>query len=100
MRKSMTKSELEISPTIYYTPKESAQMLRISRKKMTKMLVKGQIPAIKIGQDWRILGSDLLQIKKMDYITSSGIIRPFQRRLKSTCSRMWKDDEDSIYDDI
>ena len=96
----MTKSALVISPTIYYTPKESAQMLRISRKKMIKMLVKGQIPAIKIGQDWRILGSDLLQIKKMDFMLSSGIIRPFQRHLKSTCSRAWKDDEDSIYDDI
>ena len=37
------------------TVKEAAEQLRTSRQQVRKMLQSGELPAVKVGREWRIL---------------------------------------------
>ena len=41
-------------PTQFFTVAEAAEYLRVSRKKLRRLLAAGQINGIKIGSEWRI----------------------------------------------
>jgi excisionase family DNA binding protein len=43
----------------YYTPKEVAQRLKVSRKSIYRWLESGDLRAVKFGRDYRIMESDL-----------------------------------------
>ncbi len=46
------------------TRKEAAEILKISRNTMYRLLREGTIPARKVGAQWRIRREDLLQFQK------------------------------------
>jgi excisionase family DNA binding protein len=53
---------LAIQPNIYYTVEEAAQLLRVSAEEIRSLLQSGQMPGIKIGEHWRVLGGALLDL--------------------------------------
>jgi excisionase family DNA binding protein len=52
---SETRSEHDISSQQVLTPAEAAAYLRVSEDAISELLVKGAIPAQKIGSEWRFL---------------------------------------------
>ena len=54
-----TKSKLELFvPDQLYTTVEVAQVLRVAREQVRIWVASKEIPAVKIGNKWRVLGSD------------------------------------------
>lgn len=52
--------------TTTYTPKEVATALKISENTVRRMLRSGELPGIKIGQQWRVTYKQLVSILKSD----------------------------------
>ena len=46
------------------TLKEAMRYLRVSRSKLLRMMKEGEIPAYKVGHDWRFYQSELKQVIK------------------------------------
>lgn len=43
----------------FYTPNQIADMLQLSRDTIMRLIDRGELPAAKIGKQWRISASDL-----------------------------------------
>jgi len=52
----------EIHPNAVYTTEETQELLKISNSTMKRLLKKGLIRANKIGNQYRILGHELLRL--------------------------------------
>ena len=92
--------DLEISPNIYYTQDEAAAMLRVSRHTIERLLKTGLANGIKIGRQWRILGSELLQLPQSNQ-HSDDILRASMVRISEPAfARVWENDEDAVYDSL
>ncbi len=89
---------LEISPNTYYTPDEVAIMLRVSRRSVQNLLDAGLARGVKIGRNWRILGSDLLQLPRADEIADAELTCSLMRLSEPAFMQVWDNDEDSVYD--
>ena len=50
----------------YYTPKEIAANLKVSRKTIYNWIQEGRLKAVKIGHFWRISESELNRLLKGD----------------------------------
>ena len=96
----MILQNLEISPNIYYTPDEVATMLRVSRQSVRALLESGVTRGVKIGRNWRILGSDLLQLPRADEITGAELTSSMMRLSEPAFMKVWDNDEDSVYDEL
>jgi excisionase family DNA binding protein len=92
--------ELEISPNIYYTLEETAALLRVSRRSVLRLLEDGAARGIKIGRQWRILGSDLLRLPEAEEQTDAELTRSLMRLSEPAFARVWDNDEDSICDGV
>ena len=42
-----------------YTVKEAAEILKTTRQQIRKMIAVEELPAIKVGREWRLSGEDL-----------------------------------------
>lgn len=51
-----------IEPTNIYTPKETADILKISSSTFKRLIKKGLIRANKVGGQYRILGHEILRL--------------------------------------
>ena len=51
----MSESQIEV-----YSVKEAAAILKTSRQQVRKMILSEELPAVKVGREWRIT-SDALQ---------------------------------------
>ncbi len=91
---------LEVSPYISYTPDEVAAMLRVSRQSVSELLESGVTRGVKIGRNWRVLGSDLLQLPRADEITDTEMTNSLMRLSESAFMKVWDNDEDSVYDEF
>ena len=96
----MILQNLEISPNIYYTPDEVAAMLRVSCQSVRELLESGVTRGVKIGRNWRILGSDLLQLPRPDEITDAQLTNSLMRLSEPAFMKAWDNDEDSVYDEF
>ena len=50
----MTYNELTV-----YTVKEAAEILKTTRQQIRKMIAAEELPAIKVGREWRLSSEDL-----------------------------------------
>lgn len=96
----MIQQRLEISPNTYYTPEEVAAMLRVSRRSIHDLLEIGFARGIKIGRNWRILGSELLQLPRVDEATGMTLTQSLMHLSEPAFSEAWDNDEDAVYDDL
>ena len=44
---------------IVYTVKETAEILKTTRQQIRKMIAAEELPAIKVGREWRLSSEDL-----------------------------------------
>jgi excisionase family DNA binding protein len=96
----MTGTELEIHPNIYYTLDETAALLRVSRRSVQNLLENGMAQGVKIGRQWRILGTDLLQLPRADELTDAQLTQAMMRLSEPIFTKIWDNDEDAVYDNL
>ncbi len=89
---------LEIQPNIYYTPEEVAAMLGVPFQSVEQLLESGMARGVKIGENWRVLGRDLLQLPRADEIADAELTRSLMRLSAPAFAAVWDNDEDSVYD--
>ena len=53
---------MEIKENTVYTTKEVQEILKISQSTFMRLIKRGNLPAAKVGGQYRILGRDLLSI--------------------------------------
>ena len=53
---------MEIQEKAVYTTEETAQILKLSPVTVERKIRKGEIPATKIGREYRLLGRDILSL--------------------------------------
>jgi len=90
----MISETLEIKPNAYYTLDEAATLLKVSRRTVPELSLKGQIDAIKPGRQWRFLGRNLLALGVPDRAER----QPFMRPSAAAFDRIWDNEEDAIYE--
>lgn len=56
------KRAIEIQERAVYTTAEAAQILKLSPVTVERKIRRGEIPATKIGREYRLLGRDMLSI--------------------------------------
>jgi excisionase family DNA binding protein len=93
-------SELEIRPNVYYTHEEAAKILRVSPRTVLSLFKRGAVQGIKIGREWRVLGSDLLRLPRTNDNPDSDLTREFMRMTESAFMKVWDNDEDAVYDQL
>ncbi len=89
-----TITAIEIRPNAYYTTGEAAKLLKTTKRNVESLLKKGELHGIKLDKDWRLLGSNLLELgasSKSDRAT-------FSTLSAETFNRIWDNAEDAIYD--
>ena len=50
---------MQVMEEAYYTLAEVAERLKVSRRTVYRWIQAGDLPAYKLGQEWRIQGADL-----------------------------------------
>ncbi|MBU0566968.1 helix-turn-helix domain-containing protein [bacterium] len=53
---------IEIQERAVYTTAEAAQILKLSRVTVERKIRRGEMPATKIGREYRLLGRDMLSL--------------------------------------
>ncbi len=46
---------------VFLTPEEAAKLLKVTRRTIYNWLKAGKLPALKYGQGWRIIRSELIR---------------------------------------
>jgi excisionase family DNA binding protein len=96
----MVTAALEIRPNIYYTPEEVASILRVPYQNVQELLETGLARGIKIGENWRVLGRDLLRLPSADELADAELTRSLMLLSQPAFAKVWDNDEDSVYDDL
>ena len=86
------------------TVKETAALLKTTRQQVRKMIANEELPAVKVGREWRVLKAGIMEFfavrhtmarsrpTTMDGVfrrphTGRRIFRPLPHRPKSSCGR-------------
>ena len=48
------------------TVKETASFLRTTRQQVRKMIQNGELPAVKVGREWRVLKAGIMEFFEMN----------------------------------
>lgn len=91
---------LAIQPNVYYTVDEAAQLLRISRPTMSRLLRSGQAHGVKIGQQWRILGAALLDMSSNEKEAEASLVSDWLAASIPALREVWDNEEDAVYDQL
>src|SRR5438477_3207130 len=94
------KESLAIQPNVYYTVEEAAELLRVSRQALLRLLRSGQTNAIKIGKQWRILGAALLDLSYLEKQTDNSLVADWLNVSNKPLKEVWDNEEDAVYDDL
>jgi len=62
---------MEIQERAVYTTAETAQILKLSPVTVKRKIRKGEIPATKIGKEYRLLGRDILSLFSWEELKDS-----------------------------
>jgi excisionase family DNA binding protein len=91
---------LAIQPNVYYTVEEAAQLLRISRQAMLRLLQSGRAHGVKIGRRWRILGAALLNLSAREGETEASLVADWLTASAASLGEVWGSEEDAAYDQL
>ena len=101
MADSATLTEsLAIQPNVYYTPEEAAQLLRVSRAAVLRLLQSGRAHGVKIGREWRILGAALLDMSAREEEPEGSLVRDWLAASTASLTEVWDNAEDAAYDQL
>ena len=89
---------LAIQPNVYYTIEEAAQLLRVSRQAILRLLRSGKARGVKIGRQWRILGAVLLDLSVREEETEISLVRDWLAAYMPSLMEVWDNEEDAVYD--
>jgi hypothetical protein len=95
-----TLESLAIQPNIYYTVEEAAGLLRVTRQAMISLLESGRVHGVRIDQDWRVLGSALLDLTEQDHEGEASLVSDWLAASSRTLKEVWDNEEDSVYDKL
>jgi excisionase family DNA binding protein len=90
---------LAIQPNVYYTVEEAAQLLRVSRHAVLRLLQSGQTRGVKIGRQWRILGATLLNLSAPEE-SEAAFVADWLAASTASLSEVWDNEEDAVYDHL
>ena len=93
-------NSLAIQPNVYYTVEETARLLRASQQSVLKLLRSGQVPGVKLGREWRILGGELLDMGARPEDTETGLVAEWLEVSKRSLAEIWDNDEDAVYEQL
>jgi excisionase family DNA binding protein len=91
---------LAIQPNVYYTVEEAAQLLRVSKQAVLRLLHSGKARGVKIGRQWRILGAALLDLSAQEEETEAPLVRDWLAASIPSLMEVWDNEEDAIYDQL
>jgi len=91
---------LRIEPNVYYTVDEAAAKLRVSPKTLLRLLRFGKVRGVKIGRQWRILGSTLLDLSIPEGESEADLLADWLVASSSALREVWDNEEDAVYDDL
>ena len=91
---------LAIQPNVYYTIEEAAQLLRVSRQSVLRLLRSGKARGVKIGRQWRILGAVLLDLSVREEETEISLVRDWLAVSMPSLMEVWDNEEDAVYDHL
>jgi excisionase family DNA binding protein len=89
-----------IQPNAFYTPEETAEVLRVSIEAVMQLLESGQAPAVRIGEQWRVLGASLLNLVVPQGESESELVATWQAASQRSLRELWDNDEDAVYDHL
>jgi excisionase family DNA binding protein len=89
---------LAIQPNVYYTIEESAQLLRVSRQTMLRLLRSGRARGVHLGRQWRILGAALLDLSAREEETEATLVADWLAASTASLTEVWDNEEDAVYD--
>lgn len=93
-------STTAIEPNVYYTLDEVAQLLRVSRAAVMRLIKSGKAPAIQIGRQWRVLGAALLNLGDARSESESEHVHDWMGATNKALQEVWDNDEDAAYDQL
>jgi excisionase family DNA binding protein len=100
-KKAMTAIEsLAIQPNAYYTVEEAAQLLRVSKQTMLRLLQSGRARGVKIGRQWRILGAALLDLSAHEEETEASLVHDWLAASTPSLREILDNEEDAVYDQL
>lgn len=91
---------LAIQPNVYYTVEEAAQLLRVSRQSVLRLLQSGRARGVKIGRQWRILGAALLDLSSRDGESEATLVADWLAASTPSLREVWDSEEDAVYDNL
>ncbi len=78
----------EIQPKQIYTTEETREFLKISESTIKRLLKRGIIKAYKVGGQYRIWGSEILNLVSPEVESGASVIyRKFKERTKKTIAK-------------
>ena len=91
---------LAIQPNVYYTVEEAAQLLRVSRQTLLRLLQSERAHGVKIGKQWRVLGAALLELSVRGEETEAALVHDWLAASAPSLSAIWDNEEDAVYDQL
>jgi excisionase family DNA binding protein len=88
---------LAIQPNVYCTVEETAQLLRVSRQSVLRLLQSGRARGVKIGRHWRILGAALLDLSASDQESEAALVADWLAASAPALREVWDNEEDAVY---
>jgi hypothetical protein len=76
---------------------EAAAKLRISSKTLLRF---GKVRGVKIGRQWRILGSALLDLSIPEGESEADLLADWLVASSPALREVWDNEEDAVYDDF
>lgn len=91
---------LVIQPNVYYTVEETAQLLRVSPDTVLRLLRSRRAQGVKIGRQWRILGTSLLDLAVRETGTEASLVADWLAASTPSLREVWDNEEDAAYDQL
>ncbi|MCY2989886.1 MAG: helix-turn-helix domain-containing protein [Planctomycetota bacterium] len=95
-----TLESLAIQPTVYYTAEEAAQLLRVSPSAMLGLLRSRRVQAVRIDDQWRVLGVALLDLTGQEHQSEPELVSDWLVASSRSLQEVWDNDEDAVYDQL
>jgi excisionase family DNA binding protein len=95
-----TLESLAIQPTVYYTAEEAAQLLRVSPPTMLALLQSRRVQAVRINDQWRVLGAALLDLTGQEHQSEAELVSDWLAVSGRSLQEVWDNDEDAVYDQL
>lgn len=89
---------MTIRANVYYTVEEVGDFLRTSPEAVLTLLESGRLHGVRVNEDWRILGAELLELSAQQ--SESSLVQDWLTCSSRSLKEIWDNDEDAIYDQL